>query len=162
MARTILKVCNIPSSQSVEDFYECFQNVTINGPSMVSRTRKFTFQNFTFENSRILTWKSFWSFYFGHCFTSNDFYSLKDGQFLKIYLNKYSDYLIWIHDPDFFYLSLNPRSIPKVEIEFSPVINSQTSNIYSTVLQYIEQEKHTKLHREKVRMHVSSIADKQL
>ena len=153
MARTILKACNIPSSQSVEDFYDCFQNVTINGPSMVSRMRKFNYKNFTFENNRLSTWKSVWSFYFGHCATLNKFDSLKDGQFQKLYLNKSSDYLIWIHDPDFFYLSLNPRSIPNLEISYSPV--------YYTVLQYIEQEKHS-LHREKVRKHMHSIAKKQL
>ena len=140
----MLELCNISSSQSVEDFYDCFQNVTINGPSRVSRTRKFNLENFTFENNRLSTWKSIWSYYFGHCVTSNDFDSLKDGQFIKIYLNKSSDYLIWIHDPDFFYFSFNPRSIPKLEIDFSPV--------YSTVLQYIEQEKHIKLQGEKVCM----------
>ena len=143
----------IPFSHSVKDFYDCFQNLTLDGSSMVSQTRKFNFQTYTFENTSFSTWKSVWSFYFGHCVTSNDIDSLDDGKFLKIYLNKSSDYIIWIHDPDFFYLSLNPRSIPKLEISFSPVMKSQTrqySNNFSTVLQYIEQEKHIKLHREKV------------
>ena len=154
MVNNILGFCDISSSVSVQNFYDCFQNITINGSLMVAKTRKFNYQDYTFDNTSHSTWNSVWSFYFGHCVTSDDIDSLKDGQFLKIYLNKSLDYSIWIHDPDFFYISLNPRSIPNLEISYSPV--------YYTVLQYIEQEKHSKLHREKVRKHMHSIAKKQL
>ena len=140
---------------SAEDFYDCFQNVTINGSSMVSKTRKFNFKDYTFENTSHSTWNAMRSIFFGHCVTSDDIDSLKDGQFLKIYLNKSLDYTIWIHDPDFFYLSLNPRSIPKLEVDFSPIMKSQSrvkrySNNYTSILLYIEQEKHSKLNRKKV------------
>ena len=122
---------------------------------MVAKTRKFNYQDYTFDNTSHSTWNSIRSFYFGHCVTSDDIDSLKDGQFLKIYLNKSLDYSIWIHDPDFFYLSLNPRSIPKLEVDFSPVMKSPTrwknySNNFTSILLYIEQEKHSKLPRKEV------------
>ena len=112
---------------------------------MVSHTRKFNFQTYSFENTLYSTWTIFSSHFYGNCIASHDIDSLKDQQFLKIYFNKSMDYLIWIHDPDFFYISINPRSIPKLEVDFSPFMKSQT-----IVLRFIEQEKHQKLHRKKV------------
>ena len=130
---------------SVEEFYDCYQNRTKNGFSMVSHTRKFNFQTYSFENTFFSTWKIFSTFFYGNCVTSNDVDDLKDQQFFKIYLNKSMDFLIWIHDPDFFYISINPRSIPKLRIDFSPVMKSQTRILY-----YLGKEKHKKLQRKKV------------
>ena len=113
---------------------------------MVSHTRKFNFQTYSFENTFYSTWTIFSSHFYGNCISSHDIDSLKDQQFLKIYFNKSMDYLIWIHDPDFFYISINPRSIPKLEMDFSPVMKSQTR-----ILHYLEKEKHGKLQRKKVR-----------
>ena len=112
---------------------------------MVSHTRKFNFQTYSFENTFYSTWTIFSSHFYGNCIASHDIDSLKDQQFLKIYFNKSMDYLIWIHDPDFFYISINPRSIPKLEMDFSPVMKSQTR-----ILHYLEKEKHGKLQRKKV------------
>ena len=117
---------------------------------MVLNTRKFNYEHYTFENTTQSDWKIISSFYFGQCVTSNNIDSLKDGQFLKIYLNKSMDYKVWIHDPDFFYLSLNPYSVPKLELVYNPFVPQkiQFKNFnYTSVLHYIHQEKHIVINR---------------
>ena len=117
---------------------------------MVLNTRKFSYEHYTFENTTQSDWKIISSFYFGQCVTSNNIDSLKDGQFLKIYLNKSMDYKIWLHDPDFFYLSLNPESVPKLELKYDPlrhIKNKFKNRKYFSVLNYIHQQKHTTINR---------------
>ena len=153
MTNSFLEVCGISSYKNIEDFYECFDNTTVNEASMVSRTRKFNYQEYTFENTTLSTWKTMNSFYYGRCVTSNNIDSLKDGQFLKIYLNTSLRYRIWIHDPDLFYLSLNPKSTPKLELEYSPLLTTiqpNYKNNFTSVLQYLEQEKYIAINRKKV------------
>ena len=122
---------------------------------MVSQTKIFTYQDYTFKNTTLSTWKTVNSFYFGRCITSNNIDRLKDGQFFKIYLNTSLDYKIWIHDPDIFFLSLNPKSSPKLELYYSPVITTtdRTKNYYgsniSSVLQYLEQSKYSAKNRKR-------------
>ena len=87
---------------------------------MVLNTRKFNYEHYTFENTTKSDWKIISSFYFGQCVTSNNIDSLKDGQFLKIYLNKSMDYKVWIHDPDFFLLTANPDIIPFAKVLMKP------------------------------------------
>ena len=155
MSETILKTCGVNSYNNIEDYYECFDNITLNDAFMVSRTRTFNIQSYTFKNTTLSTWKTMYSFYFGRCVTSNNIDSLKDGQFLKIYLNTSLEYKIWIHDPDIFYLSLNPKSTPKLELDYSPVmmttatIRNYKTN-FSSVLQYLEQVKYKAVNRKKV------------
>ena len=122
---------------------------------MVSQTKIFNYQDYTFKNTTLSTWKTVNSFFFGRCVTSNNIDSLDDGKFLKIYLNTSMDYKIWIHDPDIFFLSLNPKSSPKLELYYSPVITTtdRTKNYYgsniSSVLQYLEQSKYSAKNRKR-------------
>ena len=121
---------------------------------MVSQTKIFNYQDYTFENTTLSTWKTVNSFYFGRCITSNKIDRLKDGQFFKIYLNTSLAYKIWIHDPDIFFLSLNPKSSPKLELDYSPVTTTidRTKNYngssITSVLQYLEQSKYSAKNRE--------------
>lgn len=153
LSESLLEICGISSFEKIDDFYECFNNITVNDASMVLRTRKFNYQDYTFENTTLSTWKTMNSFYFGTCVTSNNIDSLKDGQFLKIYLNTSLRYRILIHDPDLFYLSLNPKSIPKLELDYNPLMTTIQPNYksnFTSVLQYLEQEKYKAINRKKV------------
>ena len=140
MSKTLIKYCGLLHSESVQVFYECFKALSVNGDTMILQTKKFNFKDFSFENTTFSIWKSLSSYYFGQCVTTNDISSLEDGQLLKIYLNKSMEYKIWIHDADYFYLSLNPKSIPKLELDYSPME-------YSTVLQYLEKKKYVQMNR---------------
>ena len=153
LSDSLLEACGIPSFKNIEDFYECFDNITVNDASMVSRTRKFYYRDYTFENTTFSTWKTMNSFYYGRCVTSNNIDSLKDGQFLKIYLNTSLAYRIWIHDPNLFYLSLNPKSTPKLALDYNPLMTTSQKNYksnFTSVLQYLEQEKYKAINRKKV------------
>ena len=153
LSESLLIVCGISSYTNIADFFECFNNITLNEGSMVSQTKIFNYQDYTFENTTLSTWKTVNSFYFGRCITSNNIDRLKDRQFFKIYLNTSLDYKIWIHDPDIFFLSLNPKSSPKLELDYSPVTTTtdRTKNYYgsniTSVLQYLEQSKYSAKNR---------------
>ena len=149
MSKTLIKYCGLLHSESVQVFYECFKALSVNGDTMILQTKKFNFKDFSFENTTFSIWKSLSSYYFGQCVTTNDISSLEDGLLLKIYLNKSMEYRIWIHDADYFYLSLNLKSIPKLELDYSPSIQSRNGSKmgYSTVLQYLEKKKYVQMNR---------------
>ena len=115
---SMMSTCGIQYSENVGDFYNCYNNSTVDGSTMVLGSKTFTHADFTFENTTQSEWRPLFSYYFGQCVTSNNIDTLEEGQFLKIYLNKSMDYKIWLHDPDFFYLSLNPESVPKLELKY--------------------------------------------
>ena len=150
MSKVMIDNCDV-HSESVEAFYECFKKVSVNGDSLILQTRKFHFNDYRFENTTAYIWKSVTSYFFGQCVTTKKIGSLDDGELLKIYLNKSMEYKIWIHDADFFFLSLNPNSIPKLELDFSPSIQSGTETKigYKTVLQYLDNQKNIHMNRKK-------------
>ena len=147
---SMMSTCGIQYSENVGDFYNCYNNSTVDGSTMVLGSKTFTHADFTFENTTQSEWRPLFSYYFGQCVTSNNIDTLEEGQFLKIYLNKSMDYKIWLHDPDFFYLSLNPESVPKLELKYDPlrhIKNKFKNRKYFSVLNYIHQQKHTTINR---------------
>ena len=142
--RTFTEACGIGSSENVQDFYKCFENVTFDAKTMILDTKKFNHEEFSFEDTNS-SWTPVYHVYFGQCLTSNNVDSLKDGQFLKIYFNLSLNYEIWLHDPDFFFLSLNERSVPKFELEY----NAYEMPEKLTLLQTIETRKYGLINRVK-------------
>ena len=48
---SLLILCGISSYTNIADFFECFNNITLNEGSMVSQTKIFNYQDYTFENA---------------------------------------------------------------------------------------------------------------
>ena len=90
-------------------------------------------------------WKgSFWPLFFGKCFSlkaedGTIGFTLYDG--LSISLNSSLEYWVILHDPDYFVMSSNPTTIPRIAFSIDKNFGSKTV--------YIEATKHKKMDRKK-------------
>ena len=93
-----------------------------------------------------ISWREHFSvMFYGRCQKASDIGILKTGQYIKVHLNTSIPirYKIWLHDPEFFMLSLNPNSVPTID---------NTLNVSAAPLGvqlFINAEEHYLLNREK-------------
>ena len=112
---------------------------------LISDTLTFNFSATIFRNYPV-TWKDhITSLLYGRCIVASDIGILEAGQFIKVHLNTSIPirYKLWLHDPDFFMLSLNPNSVPTID---------NTLNVSGAPLGvqlFINAEEHYLLNREK-------------
>ena len=100
-------------SRTYEDAVRCINESTYDLFEMVNKATNGRNKNLSNDN--------FWTgdmstFYWGKSFTLNNSYELGSdiSQLIRIYLNKNLRYKIFIHDSDFFLLTMNPIKIPHI------------------------------------------------
>ena len=129
---------------TVEEFYACVDTKLREKDELVLRMQDFSFAT-TIMTNRTGHWEDFvenlWN---GRCQTMRDFGTLEENLYLKVFLNKSFPYQfqIFLHDPNFFILSVNPTQTPFIEINLDVKGNDKTA------FQYIKAEKHILLNRE--------------
>ena len=135
----LVDICN---AVNATEFLQCFdKNLTQPSKNIIQGVDYL--EKFTFD-AAFPTWKTVVSPLYGQCVTSTDLPELEEFRFwkLKLHVSKFFDeYRVFIHDPDFFFISSNPRSVPRVYLQYV----SLTSK-----LQYIHVEKNSLLSRDEV------------
>ena len=131
----LVDICN-NTGEGATEFLQCFdKNLTLSSKKIihgVDYLGKFTFE------AAYPTWRTVFSPH------SSDLAELQEFRFWKLKLQVsefFDEYRVFIHDPDFFFLSSNPRSVPRVYLQYV----SLTSK-----LQYIHVEKNSLLSRDEV------------
>ena len=130
-------ICN-KAMDTVEDFYQCFESRVYKKEEMLLETLSFNFSNPKFEKLDI-EWSSVvTTLWHGRCLQTEYQGLLEEGSAIKFHLNTSIDagYTIYLHDPDFHLISLNPMSIPSVQI------NLNIHNAEIGAQQYIHAEKY--------------------
>ena len=91
---------------------------------------------------------------FGRCLFVNDLGRLREYQFIKLNLKFDKVFQIFIHDPRYFFFSLNPLSLPLINLNIDmpdlipeKMIN-ESSGFKPIVQQWIYAEKNVKYNRE--------------
>ena len=74
--------------------------------------------------------------------------TLLEGQFVKVSLNSTLKYRIWIHDPKFFFVSMNPSSTPALSITIEKEKLKKLNFGAEVAMQFIVAEKMTLYNRE--------------
>ena len=137
--------CNT-SSFDVDEFYNCTRSIIHVRDEMIFDALTFNLQKFIMENLTI-NWEPLmlhWGF--GMCQTIKNLGKLEISTSIKIALDKTKKYRIWLHDPNFFYMSMNPSSFPRIQTLLLNLKNWKTG---SSKNQYILAEEHLLLDREK-------------
>ena len=76
----------------------------------------------------------------GKCFTSKTLGKLAPVDTIVIMLNNSLAYRVYLHDPDVFFVSLNPSGLPRMEIGL-------VQGLRKTAIQYLRVKKHGLLER---------------
>ena len=106
--------CNL-SSFDVEDFYICWRSIIYDRKDVIFDALTFNMQKFIMKNLTI-DWEPLmlhWGL--GMCQTIKHLGKLNVSISVKIGLDKKKKYRIWLHDPNFFYMSGNPSSFPGIQ-----------------------------------------------
>ena len=82
-----------------------------------------------------------YSMMYGKCQLARDIGEIEETKFVKLKLNDSLEYRVWIHDPNFFFMSWNPRSTPSLLAKLK--FNKQDRN---HIIQYIQGKEHSFKH----------------
>ena len=136
--------CNT-SSFDIEEFYKCWRSLIHIREEMIFDALTFNLQKFKMKNLTI-NWEPLmlhWGF--GMCQTIKNLGKLKFSTSIKIGLDKKKKYRIWLHDPNFFYMSMNPSSFPRIQTLLLNLKKNYKSGFSKN--QYILAEEHILLDR---------------
>ena len=139
------KACNA-SFQTVEAVYSCFDSLTFSKEELLFNTRTVSFKDPVFTNISTAWTTTIQVPVFGRCQTARTFGKMDEASGIKLDLNSSMDYKIFLHDPDFFILPINPSSTPVLGIPLE-LTGSNMSSSYS-VMQYILAEENILLDRD--------------
>lgn len=109
-------ICNRTISNAT-DYHDCIESTFYSQDELLDGANMFDYPTAMFIN-HTLDWTSHISFMFnGQCLTSSLPGLLESGQGLKVNLNTsiIPGYEIFLHDPNFFIRSFNPKSVPIIE-----------------------------------------------
>ena len=84
---------------------------------------------------------------YGNCLFRETFGNLPEGQFVKVSLNTTMKYRIWLHDPKFFQISINPSSTPSLSITIEKGKMKMLKLGAEVAVQFIVAEKMTLYNR---------------
>lgn len=118
------------------------------GDEIVLDAKMFDYPTTMFSDHSI-DWTSYVSFMFnGRCLTASSPAILESGKGLKVNLNTsiVPDYEIFLHDPNFFLRSFNPKSVPSIENSLKIFNATLTSGMYQ---QFVHVEEYKLLNRDK-------------
>ena len=131
---TVWNACNKSSEiESVMDFYSCYESLTYKKEDLVLGSYYWDYINWADPALNISWDKLSYSMLYGQCQWARNIGEIEESKFIKIKLNKSLEYKVWIHDPDFFFMSWNPKSVPKISLKLS------FNNTH--IIQFISKEK---------------------
>ena len=130
---------------TVEALYSCFDSLTFNKEELLFNTRAVSFKAPVFTNISTAWTTTIQVPVFGRCQTARTFGKMDEASAIKLDLNSSVDYKIFLHDPDFFILPINPSSTPALAIPLELSATNMSSS-YS-VMQYILAEENILLDR---------------
>ena len=85
---------------------------------------------------------------YGNCLFRETFGKLPEGQFVKVSLNTTLKYRIWLHDPKFFLVSMNPSSTPSLSINIEKGMLKMLTIGAEVAMQFLVAEKITLYNRD--------------
>ena len=132
---------------TAEEYFDCMDSTFYTQEELVLGAALFDYPTTMFTNHSI-DWTSHVSFMFnGQCLTSSAPAVLESGSGLKVNLNTalVPSYEIFLHDPNFFLRSFNPKSVPTIENSLKIHNASISSGMYQ---QFVHVEKYSLLNRD--------------
>ena len=135
-------ICNRSLTTS-EEYYDCVESAFYTKEELIFESLIFDFTTARFSNITVNWEPKVSAIFFGRCFTASNIGTIEAGKWIKVHLNTtiQAKYNIWLHDPDFFMLSLNPLSVPTLD---------NALQLYDAPLggqQFLQVEKHQLLNR---------------
>ena len=122
---------------NAEQFYDCFEKKTYQRSEVIEGTFRQRFGESLVHTD--ITWSEIlFTFDTGICYTTETFGKMKELEMNFINLNLSLSYDVYLHDPDFFLVTLNPSSSPRIKIDINDLERIGDLNI-----QYFTATKHS-------------------
>ena len=122
---------------NADQFYDCFEEKNYQRSEIIEGTFRQRF-----GESRVntdITWSEIlFTFDTGICYTTDSFGKMEELEMNFINLNLSLFYNVYLHDPDFFLVTVNPSSSPRIKIDINDLKKTGDLNI-----QYFSAKKHS-------------------
>ena len=122
---------------NAEQFYDCFERKNYQRSQIIEGTLKQRFGE-SIVNTDITWSEILFTFDTGICYTTETFGKMKELEMNFINLNLSLFYNVYLHDPDFFLVTVNPSSSPRIKIDINDLKKTGDLNI-----QYFSAKKHS-------------------
>ena len=132
---------------SVQEFYKCYDSMIFKKDEMIFGSYHWDYINWKSPDLHIQWDELSYSMMYGKCQLARDIGEIEETKFVKLKLNDSLEYRVWIHDPNFFFMSWNPRSTPSLlaKLKFNKIDRNH-------LIQYISKEKNILLNTEKAKI----------
>ena len=132
---------------SVQEFYECYDSMIFKKDELIFGSYYWDYINWKSPDLQIEWDELSYSMMYGKCQLARDIGEIEETKFVKLKLNDSLEYRVWIHDPNFFFMSWNPRSTPSLlaKLKFNKIDRNH-------IIQYISKEKNSLLNTEKAKI----------
>ena len=132
---------------SVQEFYKCYDSMIFKKEEIILGSYYWDYINWKSPDLQIEWDELSYSMMYGRCQLARDIGEIEETKFIKLKLNDSLEYRVWIHDPNFFFMSWNPRSTPSLlaKLKFNKIDRNH-------IIQYISKEKNSLLNTEKAKI----------
>ena len=132
---------------SVQEFYKCYDSMIFKKDEMIFGSYYWDYINWKSPDLQIEWDELSYSMMYGKCPLARDIGEIEETKFVQIKLNDSLEYRVWIHDPNFFFISRNPRSTPSLiaKLKFNKIDRNH-------IIQYISKEKNILLNTKKAKI----------
>ena len=142
-------LCN-KTIDTVDAFYNCLDSLMYSRDQLILKSVYFSYSTAVVTPATNATWEDIIEAgVHGRCQTIRNLGKLPASENFKAILNTSLDlgapYKVWLHDPDFYVESINPSSIPRIDITLNLTGGGSGS------FQYIKAEKHILMQNDKDR-----------
>ena len=124
----------------MDEFYNCLDKLMYRRDQLILKSVYFSYSTTIVTSATSATWQDFIeTAVHGRCQTIRNVGKLPASENFKAILNTSLDlgapYKVWLHDPDFFVESINPSSIPRIDItlNLTGVLNFNKDKIISLI-----------------------------
>ena len=122
---------------NAEQFYDCFEEKNYQRSEIIEGTSRQRFGEAVANTD--ITWSEIlFTFDTGICYTTETFGKMEELEMNFINLKLSLPYNVYLHDPNFFLVTLNPSSTPRIKIDIRDLKNVRDLNI-----QYFTAKKHS-------------------
>ena len=132
---------------SVQEFYKCYDSMIFKKEEIILGSYYWDYINWRSPDLQIEWDELSYSMMYGRCQLARDIGEIEETKFVKLKLNDSLEYRVWIHDPNFFFMSWNPRSTPSLlaKLKFKKKDRNH-------IIQYISKEKNILLNTKKAKI----------
>ena len=122
---------------NAEQFYECFEKKNYQRSEIIEGTFRRRFGE-SLENT-VVSWSEIlYTFDTGICYTAERFGKMEELEMNFINLNLSMSYDVFLHDPNFFLVAINPSNSPRIKIDINNLKKIGDLNIH-----YVTAKKHS-------------------